>query len=98
MVERYNYKHLSSGDLLRAEVESGSPRGKILNEMMKQGLLVPNKVVLNMIKEAMVANKDANGFLIDGYPRQVDQGKEFENEVCFFNIILTSVAIRAGLF
>ena len=81
MVERYGYKHLSSGDLLRAEVESGSERGKILNEMMKKGLLVPNKVVLNMIKEAMVANQDATGFLIDGYPRQVDQGKEFESEV-----------------
>ena len=73
---------MSSGDLLRAEVASGSERGQKLNKYMKRGLLVPNKVVLNMIKEAMLANKDStNGFLVDGYPRQIDQGKEFESQV-----------------
>ena len=82
MVERYGYKHISSGDLLRKEVESGSERGKKMNELMKKGLLVPNQVVLDMIKEEMLANKDKfDGFLIDGYPRQVEQGIEFETEV-----------------
>jgi adenylate kinase len=69
--------------LLRAEVNSGSERGGKLNELMKQGKLVPNKVVLELLKEAMLANVDTHGFLIDGYPRQVDQGKEFEREVLF---------------
>ena len=82
IVKEFGYTHLSSGDLLRAEVASGSERGKKLNEMMQRGELVPNKVVLDMIKEAMLANKDTSkGFLIDGYPRQVEQGKEFEKEV-----------------
>jgi len=82
MVERYGYTHISSGDLLRAEVASGSERGKKLNCIMKKGGLVPNKVVLDMIKEAMLAKvKTANGFLIDGYPRKVEQGVEFEKEV-----------------
>ena len=78
----YGYMHLSSGDLLRAEVKSGSERGKKLNKMMQLGLLVPDKVVLDMIKEAMLANKDkATGFLIDGYPRQLQQGIDFEKQV-----------------
>ena len=82
MVDRYGYTHISSGDLLRAEVASGSERGNKLNEIMKKGALVPNKVVLNMIKEAMLAQvATSNGFLIDGYPRKVEQGVEFERDI-----------------
>ena len=89
MVERYGYKHISSGDLLRAEVASGSERGQKLNRIMEKGKLVPNKIVLDMIKEAMLANIDtADGFIIDGYPRQVNQGIEFEKEVFSLKLIL----------
>ena len=49
---------------------------------MQQGLLVPNELVLDMIKKAMLARvATSKGFLIDGYPRQVDQGIQFEDEV-----------------
>ncbi len=73
---------LDSGDLLRAEVKSGSDRGKKLNEIMKNGQLVSNQIVLDMIKDAMISKiETSNGFLIDGYPRQVDQGLEFEKQV-----------------
>ncbi len=82
MVERYGYTHISSGDLLRAEVASGSERGRKLNCIMKKGKLVPDKVVMDMIKETMLAKiKTANGFLIDGFPRKVDQADQFEREV-----------------
>ena len=68
--------------MLRAEVQSGSERGAKLNELMKLGRLVPDKVVLDLLKEAMLANAGkAKGFLVDGYPRKVEQGKQFENEV-----------------
>jgi adenylate kinase len=73
---------------LRAEVNSGSERGAKLNELMKLGRLVPSKVVLSLLKEAMVSKvNDSKGFLIDGYPRQIEQGIEFEKEVnflCYF--------------
>ena len=82
IVEEYGYTHLSSGDLLRAEVKSGSERGQMLNEMMEKGQLVPNDIVLDMIKDAMLASIDTSkGFLIDGYPRAVDQGIAFEEKV-----------------
>ena len=48
---------------------------------MKRGLLVPNNVVLDMIKEKMLENKDSNGFVIDGYPREVNQGTDFEKQI-----------------
>jgi len=89
LVQKYGYTHISSGDLLRAEVGSGSERGKKLNKLMKRGLLVPNKVVLDMIKETMLEKKSTSkGFLVDGYPRAVNQGIEFETEIvpCAFVI------------
>ncbi len=75
--------------MLREEVKSGSPRGKMLNEMMEKGQLVSNQIVLDMIKDAMIAKASTSkGFLIDGYPRQVDQGIEFENQVtCVESVI-----------
>jgi len=83
IVAQYGYTHLSSGDLLREEVKSGSDRGKTLNAMMEKGDLVPLFVVLDLLAEAMLAKLDGSkGFLIDGYPREVSQGEEFEKEIC----------------
>lgn len=82
LVERYGFQHLSSGDLLRDEVASGSDKGKELSEMMVKGILVPRAVVLDLIKQAMLkALESAKGFLIDGYPREVEQGVDFEDQV-----------------
>lgn len=82
IAREFGYTHLSSGDLLRDEVKSGSARGKQLNDMMEKGILVPNEVVLDMIRDAMLKHiNTAKGFLVDGYPRQVDQGIAFEKEV-----------------
>jgi len=82
IVAKYGYTHLSSGDLLRAEVQSGSERGKQLTAIMEKGDLVPMFVVLDLLAEAMLAKLGGSkGFLIDGYPREVQQGKEFEAEI-----------------
>ncbi|XP_047556778.1 adenylate kinase isoenzyme 1 isoform X2 [Lutra lutra] len=55
IVQKYGYTHLSTGDLLRAEVSSGSARGKMLSEIMEKGQLVPLETVLDMLRDAMVA-------------------------------------------
>ncbi|NXX72806.1 KAD1 kinase, partial [Spizella passerina] len=82
IVQKYGYTHLSTGDLLRAEVSSGSERGKKLQAIMEKGELVPLDTVLDMLRDAMVAKADVSkGFLIDGYPREVKQGEEFEKKV-----------------
>ncbi|XP_078605177.1 uncharacterized protein LOC144878458 isoform X4 [Branchiostoma floridae x Branchiostoma japonicum] len=82
IVAKYGYTHLSSGDLLRDEVKSGSDRGKKLTEIMEQGKLVPMETVLELLRDAMIAKADtSNGFLIDGYPREVIQGTEFESNI-----------------
>ncbi|KAK6023777.1 adenylate kinase, partial [Ostertagia ostertagi] len=83
IVAKYGLSHLSSGDLLRDEVKSGSPRGAKLDKIMKAGELVPLEVVLDLVKEAMLKEvaKGSKGFLIDGYPRDVKQGEQFEREI-----------------
>ena len=90
IVQKYGYCHLSSGDLLRAEVASGSERGQKLQEIMKKGELVPLETVLAMIKDKMIANSSASGFLIDGYPREVAQGEQFESTVSSKNNFIRS--------
>jgi len=89
IVSRYGFTHLSSGDLLRDEVASKSPRGNELNALMQAGKLVPLETVLMLLKEAMIAKADvSNGFLIDGYPREVDQGIRFEKSICPSKMVL----------
>ncbi|XP_057341114.1 adenylate kinase isoenzyme 1 [Microplitis mediator] len=92
IIDKYGLLHLSSGDLLREEVASGSSRGASLQELMSKGLFVPTDVVLSLIKERMdKARQDGStktGFLIDGYPRELEQGLQFEKDVCPVDLIL----------
>uniref|UniRef100_A0A0P4WDJ8 adenylate kinase n=1 Tax=Scylla olivacea TaxID=85551 RepID=A0A0P4WDJ8_SCYOL len=82
IVKQYGFTHLSSGDLLRDEVSSGSERGKALNAIMEKGDLVPLEVVLDLLAEAMLKRvSTSKGFLIDGYPREQAQGVQFEQNI-----------------
>jgi len=82
IVAKYGFTHLSTGDLLRDEVASGSARGKKLTEIMEKGELVPLDTVLGLLRDAMVKKAaTSKGFLIDGYPRELEQGKKFEADV-----------------
>lgn len=87
--EKYGFTHFSSGDLLRAEVASGSDKGKELSAIMEKGELVPLSTVLDLIQCNMIAHADhSKGFLIDGYPREVQQGIEFENTIAPCTFVL----------
>lgn len=71
---RYGFTHLSTGDLLREEVASGSDLGQALNAVMASGKLVSNEQVLELLAGAIEKRQaQATGFLIDGYPREVSR-------------------------
>merc|ERR1711962_188517 len=79
---KHNYVHLSSGDLLRHEVMSGSKRGLQLYKMMEMGEMVPAEVVLDIVAEAMASKVEgATGFLIDGYPLNLEEAEKFEKQI-----------------
>ncbi|CEF69593.1 Adenylate kinase isoenzyme 1 [Strongyloides ratti] len=83
IVAKYGFTHISSGDLLREELKSGSERAGELLKIMELGQLVPMEVVLDLIKERILQSieKGSKGFLIDGYPREIIQGEKFESEI-----------------
>ncbi|XP_045511735.1 adenylate kinase isoenzyme 1 isoform X1 [Colias croceus] len=89
IIAKYGFTHLSTGDLLRAEVKSGSERAKCLTTIMERGELVPNDIVLDLLREAIVAaSGQAKGFLIDGYPREKSQGIAFEKAIAPVTVII----------
>ncbi len=73
LIDKYALIHLSTGDILRAEISNGTTLGLEAKKLMDQGLLVPDEVVIGMISNKLDANKDAKGFIFDGFPRTVAQ-------------------------
>ena len=66
--------HISAGDLLRAEIASGSENGRLAKEHMEKGQLVPNEIVVMMVKDRLSqTDAEQNGWLLDGYPRSSSQ-------------------------
>ena len=91
IVAEFGYTHLSAGDLLRAEVARGSADGQMIDGMIRNGQIVPVEVTLNLLKRAMDKNHgQGNKFLIDGFPRAIDQATAFEEQVgpCAFTLFL----------
>ncbi len=78
LIESYNLIHLSTGDILRNEIAEGTPLGMEAKAFMDKGDLVPDQVVIGMIGNKLEANKNANGFIFDGFPRTVDQAKALD--------------------
>ncbi|CAP25831.1 Protein CBG05336 [Caenorhabditis briggsae] len=71
--ENLGYVHLSAGDLLRAERErAGSQFGALIESHIKNGSIVPVEITCSLLENAMNLHKTANGFLVDGFPRNAD--------------------------
>lgn len=73
--ERFGIAHISSGDLLRHHVEQNTSIGKAAKEYLVKGDLVPDAVVMDMLRKPTVAASEAGGYVLDGFPRTVDQAK-----------------------
>lgn len=76
--EKYNLVHLSTGDMLREEIASGTSLGQRVESIMSKGELVPDEVVIEMIGSRIEANTGASGFLFDGFPRTVEQARALD--------------------
>lgn len=78
LIEKYGWIHLSTGDLLRAEISNRTTLGIEAKQFMDKGQLVPDEVVIGMIGSALDANPHAKGFLFDGFPRTVAQAEALD--------------------
>ena len=79
LIEKYGLIHLSTGDLLRGEISQGTTLGLEAKKLMDEGTLVPDAVVIGMISNKLDANKEAQGFIFDGFPRTVAQAEALDN-------------------
>ncbi|KAI9222363.1 adenylate kinase-domain-containing protein [Blastocladiella britannica] len=88
LVDDYDFVHLSAGDLLRDERNrAGSQVGELINSYIKEGKIVPMEITISLLEAAMLASgKDR--FLIDGFPRKMDQADAFEDTVARADFIL----------
>jgi UMP-CMP kinase len=84
LVKDWDFIHLSAGDLLRAEQQrEGSQYGALIKKFIQEGEIVPMEITVGLLQKAMQENvrKDRRKFLIDGFPRKMDQALAFEANV-----------------
>ncbi|MBI2653574.1 adenylate kinase [Candidatus Woesearchaeota archaeon] len=74
--DKYKIPHVSTGDIFRNEIKSGNSE---LKDYVEKGLLVPNMVVNKIVEKALREDSFKNGFILDGYPRTLDQAEFLEN-------------------
>ncbi|MBC2354154.1 adenylate kinase [Listeria welshimeri] len=79
IVEKYNIPHISTGDMFRAAMENNTELGKKAKSFMDNGDLVPDEVTNGIVRERLAEDDAKNGFLLDGFPRTVEQAAELEN-------------------
>jgi adenylate kinase len=78
LLEKYQLAHISTGDLLRAERAAGTQLGVQANEYIAKGELVPDAVVIGMVRNYILEHTDASGFIFDGFPRTVAQAEALD--------------------
>lgn len=78
IIAKYNLIHLSTGDLLRSEIQKGTELGLKAKTLMDQGILVPDEVVIGMIDNKLKEHEGAAGFIFDGFPRTVAQSEALD--------------------
>jgi UMP-CMP kinase len=99
LVKKYNFAHLSAGDLLRAEQDRpDSEFGDLIKSYIREGQIVPLEVTIKLIEnavDAVLVSKTGEGwgdgkgrFLIDGFPRKMDQAIKFEEDLCTSSLVL----------
>ncbi len=76
LAKKYNLVHISTGDLLRSEVANQTKLGLEAKKIMDAGELVPDEIVIGMIKKQLEEHKAGKGFIFDGFPRTVEQARE----------------------
>lgn len=89
IIQKYRLVHLSTGDLLRSQIAAGTELGIRAKQLMDQGLLVPDEVVIGMIESKLRENQDATGFIFDGFPRTVRQAEALDDLLSQYRTSIT---------
>ena len=89
--ENLKIPKLSTGDMLRTAIANGSEFGKQAKDLMKNGDLVPDEIVVEIIKERILEKDCSEGFILDGFPRTINQAKDLDKMLKNNNLIVDKV-------
>lgn len=78
IAEEYHIPHISTGDILRRNIKEGTPLGKEAKSYIDKGALVPDEVVIGLVKDRLSQSDCANGYILDGFPRTIAQAEELD--------------------
>lgn len=78
LIEKYSLTHISTGDLFRKHLKEGTPLGKMAQDYMNKGNLVPDQVVIDMVDDKISGSGKISGIIFDGFPRTIPQAKALD--------------------
>lgn len=78
LIEKYSLMHISTGDLFRKHLKEGTPLGKLAQDYMTKGNLVPDQLVIDMVDDKINNSGDINGIIFDGFPRTKPQAEALD--------------------
>ena len=78
IIEKYQLYHISTGNVLRTEMEKQTELGKLAQEYVQRGNLVPDDLIIKMLADILNSNPDEKGFIFDGFPRTMAQGEALD--------------------
>ncbi len=93
LVEEYGIAHISTGDLLRAAVKAQSELGKQAKAYMDAGQLVPDSLVIDLVKERLAQPDAQKGFMLDGFPRNIAQAETLDAELAAMDVALDAALL-----
>ncbi len=91
IVKKYNVPHISTGDIFRKNIKEGTQLGLKAKEYMDKGLLVPDELVVEIVKDRLLEDDCKSGFLLDGFPRTVVQAQALDKVLTESNMNLDKV-------
>jgi adenylate kinase len=78
LIEKYSLTHISTGDLFRKHLKEGTPLGKLAQDYMSKGNLVPDQVVIDMVDDKIKSSGNIKGIIFDGFPRTIPQAEALD--------------------
>jgi adenylate kinase len=91
IIEKYGLHHISTGDILRKEIENQTALGAIADEYISQGQLVPDGLIIDMMTDILDKAPDCKGYIFDGFPRTITQAQALDDLLRERNAPITAV-------
>lgn len=85
---KFNIPAISTGDIIRAALKSGSEKGQEMKKYMDEGQLVPDQIVIELLQERIAKDDCKNGFILDGFPRTIPQAEALDNSGVVINKVI----------